>query len=218
MTITAYNLNYFKKISTINYFLIALYITVSITAHTIANRLIVIDAEPIISAGLIYMSIFVLTDVFAAFNSRRFVIGVIFLEALCNLIFISYTNWISHLPAPSFFHHRADYQTVFSPMFVLFFANLVGTIVAAILDLFVFYYLYIQRKWHFLLASFFSSFIILSCYTYITDYFGFRHSYPEHVFQLTFINLISNVITLAAYSLLGQFLVWGIHRYVRNVS
>lgn len=217
MTITAYNLNYFKKISTINCFLLAIYITVSITAHTIANRLIILDAEPIISAGLIYMSVFVLTDIFAAFNSRRFVIMVIFIEAFCNLIFISYTNWISHLPSPTFFHHAAEYKAVFSPLFVLFFSNLVGTIVAAILDLFVFYYLYINRKWPFVFASFFSSFIILSCYTYITDYFGFRHSYPAHVFQLTFINLITNLITLAGYSILGQCIVWGISRYVRNV-
>jgi len=218
MTITAYNLNYFKKISTINFFLLAIYITVSITAHTIANRLIMLDGYPIISAGLIYMSVFVLTDVFAAFNSRRFVITVIFLEALCNLIFISYTNWISHLPSPAFFHHSAEYTAVFSPLFILFFANLIGTIIAAILDLFVFYYLYINRKWPFVFASFFSSFIILSCYTYVTDYFGFRHSYPAHVFQLTFINLITNLMTLAAYALVGQVIVWGIHRYVSQVK
>ena len=73
-----FEINYYKRIANSNYILLALYLAVSVTAHTIANRLILIANEPIISAGLIYMSVFVITDIFASYNSRKLVILMIF--------------------------------------------------------------------------------------------------------------------------------------------
>jgi uncharacterized PurR-regulated membrane protein YhhQ (DUF165 family) len=205
-----------KKIAKVNYVLLTLYLAISVTAHAIANRLVLVWGYPIISAGFIYMAVFVLTDVFASFNSRRLVIFIITLEALFNLFFILYTNLISHMPYPLYFQNATAYTQVFSPIVILYVANLGGTFISAVLDLFIFYYLYKQRQWMFFLASFCSSIITISCYTYVTDYFGFRHSYPDAVLQLTYINLLTNFITLLVYSILGQFIVILIENYLNG--
>ncbi|HEY2566751.1 MAG TPA: VUT family protein [Candidatus Aquirickettsiella sp.] len=214
--ILSFELNYFKRAAKINYILLTLYLSLSISAHAIANRLVLIDGYPIISAGFIYMSIFILTDVFASFNPRKLVIMMIVLEALSNLIFIVYTNWVSGMPYPVYFHHAEAYTAVFRPIIILYLANLGGTFIAAVVDLFIFYYLYKNKRWPFFIASFLSSIVTISCYTFITDYFGFRHSYPEHVFLLTNINLITNFITLAFYAIVGQFAVMFIQRMLNR--
>lgn len=66
------------------------------------------------------------------------------------------------------------------------------------------------------MASFSSSIITISCYTYVTDYFGFRNAYPDHVLELTIINLVTNFITLLGYSLVGQLAVYAIQRYING--
>lgn len=213
-----FEISYFKKIARVNYVLLTLYLAISVTAHAIANRLVVVGGYPIISAGFIYMAVFVLTDVFASFNTRKLVIFVISLEALFNLFFIVYTNIISNMPYPAYFQGANAYSEVFSPIIILYAANLGGTFIAAVIDLFIFYYLYKQRQWMFFLASFCSSIITISCYTYVTDYFGFRNSYPDHVLELTFINLLTNFITLLGYSILGQVLVNLIQKYLNGKS
>jgi uncharacterized PurR-regulated membrane protein YhhQ (DUF165 family) len=211
-----FEISYFKKIAKVNYILLTIYLAISVTAHAIANRLVIIEGFPIISAGFIYMAVFVLTDIFASFNPRKLVIFIITLEALFNLFFIIYTNVISNMPYPSYFTNANAYTQVFSPIIILYAANLGGTFIAAVVDLFIFYYLYKKRQWMFFLASFCSSIVTISCYTYVTDYFGFRHSYPEHVLELTFINLLTNFITLLGYSILGQFLVDYIQKYLNG--
>lgn len=211
-----FELSYAKRSAKVNYVLLTLFLAISVTAHAIANRLVLLGGFPIISAGFIYMAVFVLTDVFASFNPRRLVIFIITLEALFNLFFIGYTNLISHMPHPEYFQNAEAYTEVFSPIMILYAANLGGTFIAAVVDLFIFYYLYKERQWMFFLASFCSSIITISCYTYVTDYFGFRNSYPDHVLELTFINLLTNFMTLLAYSIVGQFLVNYIHRILNS--
>lgn|SRR3990167_577240 len=213
-----FEISYFKRVAKVNYILLTLYLSISVTAHVIANRLVIVGGFPIISAGFIYMAVFVLTDVFASFNPRRLVIFIISLEAIFNLFFIVYTNIISSMPYPTYFQNAHAYTEVFSPIIILYAANLGGTFIAAVVDLFIFYYLYKQRQWMFFLASFCSSIITISCYTYVTDYFGFRNSYPDHVLELTFINLLTNFITLLGYSIIGQFLVNFLQRYLNGKS
>jgi len=212
----SFELNYFKRVAKVNYVLLTLYLAISVTAHAIANRLVLVSNVPIISAGFIYMAVFVLTDVFATFNPRRLVIMMISLEALFNLFFVLYTNIISNMGYPDYFHNAESYKQVFNPIIMLYVANLGGTFIAAVIDLFIFYYLYKKRQWMFFMASFFSSIITISCYTYITDYFGFKDAYPDHVLELTFINLITNFITLLAYSIAGQFLVYFIQKILNG--
>src|SRR5580765_1043537 len=133
-----FEISYFKKAAKINYILLTIYLAISVTAHAIANRLVTIDGYPIISAGFIYMAVFVLTDIFASFNPRRLVILIITLEAIFNLFFIIYTNIISNMPYPSYFMNANAYTQVFSPIIILYAANFGGTFIAAVVDLFIF--------------------------------------------------------------------------------
>lgn len=211
-----FEITYFKRTAKINYILLTFYLAVSVTAHAIANRLVLVDNFPIISAGFIYMSVFVLTDVFASFNPRKLVIMVISLEAIFNLFFVLYTNFISNMAYPQYFEYANSYKQVFNPIITLYVANLGGTFISAVIDLFIFYYLYKNKNWPFFLASFCSSIITISIYTYVTDYFGFRNSYPNDVLELTLINLITNFITLFLYSILGQILVYQIQKILNR--
>lgn len=214
--ISYFEFNYVKRVSKVNYILLALMLAVSCSAHTIANRLVEVSGYPIIAAGFIYMMVFIITDVLASFNSRRLVVFFLILEALFNLFFVSYVTKISSMPYPSYFTHAEAYNIVFGPIPILYLANLGGTFISAVLDLYIFKYLYNKRNWMFANASFFSSIFTISCYTYITDYFGFRNTYPENVMELTHINLITNFITLLMYAILGQFVVSFIQKYLNR--
>lgn len=213
-----FEINYFKKVARINYLALAIFLAVSVTSHSIANRLTLIAGYPIISAGYIYMFVFVLTDVLASYNSRRLVIYFISLEALCNFIYIFFAKLIVNMPYPTFFNHVYEYKIVFDPLVPLYFANLGGNFVAAVFDLFIFWYLYKNRRWIFCAASFTSSIVTLTMYTYITDYFGFRGTYPTHVIQITNVNVITNFITLAFYSIVAQFIVYRIQRILNKAN
>lgn len=205
-----------KKIEQANYFFLALYIAISITCHCIANRLILVAGYPLFSSGLLYMAVFVLCDVFATYNTRSQVIMFILLDAIANLFFMIFTNFINTLSFPEFFNNSEAYKIVFSPVIKLYFASLLGTIIASILDLYLFYYLYKKIKINFLFSSIISSVLTISCYTLITDIIAFKESFPEHYLNLTFINICSNLISLIIYAIIGQFLVFGIKKYITN--
>lgn len=214
--ISYFELNYLKRVSKINYIILALMLAVSCAAHTVANRLVDVGGYPIISAGFIYMQVFILSDVLASYNPRKLVIFFLILEALFNLFFVSFSTKISSMPYPDYFSNAEAYTTVFGPIPVLYLANLGGTFISAVIDLYIFKYLYNKKKWLFAPSSFLSSIFTISCYTYITDYFGFRNTYPEHVMELTQINLITNFITLLIYAILGQFTVVAIQKYLNR--
>lgn len=214
--ISYFELNYIKRSTKVNYILLTLMLAISCSAHTLANRLVLINNYPIIAAGFIYMMVFILSDVLASYNSRELVVFFLVLEALFNLFFVSFATKISGMPYPNYFSNAEAYTTVFGPIPALYLANLGGTFISAVIDLYIFKYLYNTKKWMFAPSSFFSSIITISCYTYITDYFGFRNTYPNHVIELTHINLITNFITLFIYAIIGQLLVSSIQKYLNR--
>ncbi len=211
-----YKLQYFKRTALVNYLLIIIYITISITAHLIANRLITIFNKPFISATFIYTAVFVINDILASYNNKKFVIFIILTEASVNLFVISFTNLITHLPHPAFFQLAKAYNIVFGAVLPLYFANLLGTMVAAVIDLIFFYYLYKNKGWSFFASSFTSSVVTLFFYTTITDYFWFEVSYPSHMLNLTIVNLAANFMNLAIYSSIGQIAVFLIQKYLNK--
>lgn len=205
-----------QKVERTNYVILMLYIAVSITCHSIANRLILINHYALFSSALLYMSVFVLTDVLATYNSRSLVIIFIFLDAIANLLFMAFTNYVNTLPYPDFFTKAEAYKIVFNPVADLYFANLIGTLIAAIIDLFLFYYLYKKLRLNFLLSSVLSSGITISCYTLVTDIIAFKESFPHHYLDLTLVNIISNLLTILIYALIAQLIVCGIKKYITN--
>ena len=189
-----------KKIERTNYCFLALYIAISVTCHCIANRLVLVVGFPLFSSGLLYMAVFVLSDVFATYNTRSQVVVFIFLDALANLFFMLFTNFVNTLPFPEFFNNAEAYKAVFSPVVALY----------------LFSYLYKKVHLNFLISTIISSLLTISCYTLVTDIIAFKQSFPEHYIDLTLINICSNLITLIAYAIIGQFVVFGIRKYITN--
>lgn len=204
---TYFETRHIKQLAKINYVLLASFLAISVTSHVIAYRLVSIEDIPLIPSSFVYMAAFVITDVFACFNSRKFVIFIILLEALVNLFFIIITNIVIRLPAPAILHDTSAYANVFTPVFTLYISNLIGTFIAFLIDLFIFYFLYKKQQWNFLSASLLSSLLAICFYTFLTDLLAFFHLYPYLVWKLASINLLTNVLSLLLYSLLGQLVV-----------
>lgn len=211
-----FEIKYVKQLAKINYMLLAFFLAISVTSHVIAYRLVSLDGIPLIPSSFVYMAAFIITDVFACFNSRKFVIFIILLESLVNLFFIAITNIVIRLPAPAIFHNAYAYTNVFTPVFTLYVSNLIGTTVAFLVDLFIFYFLYKKEQWPFLGASLASSLITICFYTFLTDFLAFSNIYSHFVWKLAGINLLTNLLSLLIYSFLAQFLVSSIKNKISS--
>ncbi|MBM7070751.1 VUT family protein [Shewanella sp. 202IG2-18] len=204
------------KRSYINYLLIGLLITSSIASHLMANRLLDIFGFPVIPATFTYMLVFSLSDMLAALNPRRFVVCVLVGEALANLYWVGFATGVNASPAPEFFQLSQSYQDVFGSVPQLFLANLGGGLIISILDIFLFSHWYRVKKHSFFRASLFSTVVSISAYTYFTDYFGFKGSYPHHVLTLAHVNTITNMMFVLVYSIISAYLMKHIIKYIKS--
>ena len=216
-TLKEYDYRYSLKIWKLNFALIPFYITISLTAHIIAMRLSEVFGYPIISAAWIYMAVFVLNDVVRSYSRSRTIVYVfILLEALCNFLSFLYCNIIAHSNAPAYVGDIGAYKLVFGSVWPIYLANLAGSALAALLDVWLFAYLFFKRKLPFFFASLLSSITTLVIYTVITDYFGMVGTFPNHIWIITGVNVITNIIMLTFYSILGQIFIWWISRFYLN--
>ncbi|RLV57931.1 hypothetical protein D5018_19960 [Parashewanella curva] len=204
------------RTANINYVLIGALLSASIISHLIANRLVGIVGFPVIPATFSYMLVFSLSDILASLNSRRFVIFVLLGEAVTNLVWFSFIMGVTSAPEPEFFALGQSYQDVFGSVPQLYLANLGGGLIISIIDILLFSHWYKTKKFTFFKASFFSTIVSISVYTYFTDYFGFRGNYPDHVMLLAHVNAITNVICVFCYSVISAWAMKHILNYVHQ--
>ena len=172
----------------------SLFFCLSITSHIIAYKIIDIFGIHIIPSSLTYMFCFVLIDIFALINDKRTVLLIIVMESFVNIIMIIITYIVSLLPSPDYVIHANSYKDVFSPIFTLYFANILGSIIAFVLDYALFKRLYFQ--YGYLTASLVSSTAIIIFYTVITDMLAFSGVYGDNYIDLTVTNIITNITFL----------------------
>ena len=204
------------RTANINYMLIGTLLSCSIISHLIANRLIWIAGYPVIPATFSYMLVFSLFDMLAGLNGRRFVIYVLFAEAFINLAWLGFVSLINASPEPDFFTLGQSFRDVFSSVPHIYMANLGGGLIIGIIDVLLFSHWYTKKKMTFFKASFFSTILSICLYTYFTDYFGFKDSYPNHVMLLAHVNTVTNVICVFFYSVLSAWLMKHIGRYIQS--
>ncbi|RLV60404.1 hypothetical protein D5018_07030 [Parashewanella curva] len=198
----------------LNYILIGLLITTSITSHLIANRFIVLFGYPVIPATFTYMLVFSLSDMLAALNNRRFVVWVLVGEALANSYWLMAATGVDISPAPDFFPLAQSYHDVFGSVPELFLANLGGGLIIGIIDILLFSHWYQVKQYPYFKSTLFSTLVSISAYTYFTDYFGFKGNYPESVFLLAHVNIVTNVLCVIVYSILSTLAMKAIREYI----
>ncbi len=204
-----------KQISYVNYVLISMLLTASIVSHLIAARFVDIGGYPVIPATFTYMLVFSLSDMLAGINGRKFVILVLLGETIVNLAMVATTTAVNATPEPAFFHYGQAYHEVFGGVPQLYIANLGGGLIIGVLDILLFSHWYRVKRMSFFSASFLSTILSLSIYTYFTDYFAFRDNYPEQVHLLAQVNIVTNFACVFCYSVISAWVMTKIARYIK---
>ncbi|MFI0488291.1 MAG: VUT family protein [Yersinia sp. (in: enterobacteria)] len=197
----------FIKKETANHITLFLLLSFSMTSHLIAYRLIDVVGLPVIPSSLTYMICFVIIDIAATFNNRGFLLFIIALETIANLIMLSITNIVTNMPAPEILINKGSYNDVFNPITTIYFANILGSLVAFSLDALIFFHLYNKKKMSFFESSIISSLIIVTIYTIITDCFAFKEMYPKNLVSITTVNIFTNLIFISILTVCAKYFI-----------
>lgn len=213
---SSFEISYFKKLSGVNYVLLTLFISLSIISHLIAFRLVKVGDFTVFPSSFTYMMCFIIVDIISSYNSKKFILLALSLEAVMNFLMLVITGIVIKLPCPDYLHNPEFFTAVFTPIQSLFFANLLGSFIAFSIDSAIFYYMYKVKKYSFLISSITSSFFIIIIYTIITDYYAFKDFYTEHLNELIVTNIITNLLSVIVYAILSRYLVASIFKYLNN--
>lgn len=205
-----------RRVSRVNYILICLFVSLSITSHLIAYRLVSVLGFSIFPSSLTYMLCFVMVDIMSSYNPVRFMWLVISMESIANLIMVSVTHFVIYAPHPEFFIDSSSYIDVFSPVSRLYWANIVGGFIGFAFNSLIFIYFYRKRKMPFIMASILSSLSVVVVYTTITDYFAFDYLYKSHISELVFVNIVSNLFFIVVFSIPSRIAVRKITGYINR--
>lgn len=197
----------FIKKETANYITLFLLLSFSMTSHLIAYHLINVFGMPVIPSSLTYMICFVIVDIAATFNNRRFLLFLIMLETMANLIMLSMTNIVTSMPAPDILINKESYNEVFNPITTMYFANILGSLIAFSLDALIFFHFYNKKKMPFLESSIISSLIVIITYTIITDYFAFKDMYPNSLTTITIVNIFTNIVFVSSLTVIAKYII-----------
>ena len=184
----------------INAILIACFITLSITSHIIALKVVKVFGVELIPSSITYMACFVIIDLIAIINKKRFIYLIISIEAIANVFMIATTTIVAHAPSPDYVLNSDSYKTVFTPVIILYVANTIGSLIAFIVDYNIFSRMY--KRYGFLISSLFSSVFIIVIYTATTDILAFKMVYPDHYLELTGVNILTNILFLGVITFL----------------
>ena len=142
-------------------------------------------------------------DMLTRLLGRSFVILMILLFHLCDFLYSYALYLVNLMPHPASFHHLLAYNIVISPIPRMFWAGIIGSVVAGIVEVFI--YSLLQKKIKtFFIASYLSTAIIVFAHGIPTDYFAFNKAFPNQVWHLVFNNIIMNIVILTAYIIIAS--------------
>ena len=196
-----------RRLYYFNIIAIALYVTISVTCDLLSYKPITIFGHITIAASLLFMSLFSLLDVITQLNSRAFGIFALILMHICDCIYTFTLYGISHLNSPNFWHLQPQFNSVINPIVNLYWAGLLGGLAAGVCDVYVFTKLKAYFKNSFFLRAVISSILAIIVYTLITDYFSFKHHFPQHLDSIITTNTISNISFAIIYCFISSLLI-----------
>lgn len=116
------------------------------------------------------------------------------------------------------FCHLYAYNIVITPIPRMFWAGIIGSVIAGILEVLI-YALLQKRVKYFFLASFVSTVIVVIAHGVPTDYFAFKKIFPTEYWQLVISNIEMNIIILTIYIAIASLAMKAIGKqYYRNLD
>lgn len=186
--------------------LCCVYITLSLACDPIAFRLISIQNLTVSGSVLLYPALYTLLDMLTRLIGKNKTIALIIVFHLCDLIFSYLLYWINLLPAPSTFHNLNAFTTILSPLPRMFWAGILGAIIAGTMEVLI--YSFLQTKFKsFIFTSFISTSIVLLFHDVPTDIIAFKKIFPDQYLMIAVDNFIVILSILFAYTLVGSFLL-----------
>lgn len=123
--------------------LVSLIISLSIISHIISSKVIYFLEESIIPSTLTYMLVLALFDYISTKYKKNTVLTLIFLESICNMIFILLLKFVLIFNSPPFSIPSEYFEALLEKTISMYIANLIGSILLFIAN---FFYIFIKKK------------------------------------------------------------------------
>lgn len=180
-----------------------IYLTFSVACDPLAFRLINLFGITISGSVLLYSALYPMLDMLTRLLGKSLTIIIIVIFHFCDFLFSYALYLINLISAPATFHSLAAYNTVITPIPRMFWAGILGAVVAGIIEVLI--YATIQKRVkNFFFSSLVATAIVVIGHGVPTDYFAFKEIFPTEVWHLVFANISMNIVILTIYITLAS--------------
>lgn len=176
-----------------------IYITISVSCDPLAFRLVHLFSIDCSGAALLYAGLYSLLDLLTRMSGRVMVIKLIFVFHFCDFLFTYLLYGINQLPAPGIFQNLAAYNLIIAPLPRFFWAGILGSLIAGIVEVIVYSFLQKRIK-NFFVSSFLATIFILCAHDLPTNYIGLKKQFPLDYQHLMFVNFAMDVFSLLIFT------------------
>lgn len=179
-----------------------IYLTFSLACDPLAFRLITVGGVTISGSVMLYSALYPMLDMLTRLLGKYLTIVLIIIFHFCDFLYSYALFLVNQMPHPASFHLLQAYNTVITPIPRMFWAGIIGSVVAGIVEVLL-YALMQNRIKNFFIASFISTAIVVLGHGIPTDYFAFEKIFPHQVWHLVMANIGMNIVILSIYTTLA---------------
>ena len=195
-----------------------IYITFSLACDPLAFRLISVFGITISGSVMLYSGLYPMLDMLTRLLGKYLVIVMIVIFHFCDFLYSYALYLVNSMPHPASFVHLQAYNIVITPIPRMFWAGIIGSVIAGIIEVLLYAVMQKHIK-KFFIASFISTAIVVIGHGLPTDYFAFEKIYPNQVWHLVFANIGMNIVILTVYITIASLVMKAIGKqYYRSVD
>ena len=166
---------------------------------------------------MLYPALFPMLDMLTRILGKSVVIPMIVIFHFCDFIFSYALFLINLMPHPETFHNVQAFNIVITPIPRMFWAGILGSLIAGILEVVIYAYFQTRIK-NFFIATYLSTAIVIIGHGLPTDYFAFIKAFPTQVWSLVISNTTINILILSMYVLISSVLMFYVKEKYSNKS
>jgi uncharacterized PurR-regulated membrane protein YhhQ (DUF165 family) len=182
-----------------------LYLTFSLACDPLDFRLVGFFGYAFSGSALLYASLYTILDMLTRIAGKSMTIRLILLFHFFDFLFTYMLYTINLLPMPTHFQLMGAYNSIITPMPRLFWAGIIGSITAGIVEVLIFGFLQ-QKIKSFFLASVSATLFILLAHNIPTDYIALHKLFPHIYLQLILLNFSICSISVIFSSMIATIL------------
>lgn len=161
------------------YIFLAIYITALLCTVSLANRLFIVHGILQPGGMVVFPLTFTICDIVGEVYGYAYPRLFIWIGLIAEFVFSIVTIFVSHLPAPEYFHYIDSYQIVFDPTIRYVFSGMIALLVGEFANI------YLLTKWkikvsgkHYMLRSLVSTALGQVVLTIIVDILNYTGKMP----------------------------------------